>query len=184
MNELKDEFVALVEKQIKRAVSDAFDSMYDDPASNGKGVKLTVDADALIAQAIALFNVTAEELEADNFDDRILELKAYYESKYVGGEDSVTVSFSAVEYNSEYDYVTDSKATDKNYDKTEFTVDNHYVTAVTYTDVKTGDEVVFILNYNIYAVNIVIELNGEIREITLDEYGYAKIEGGEITIYG
>ncbi|MBQ2793851.1 MAG: hypothetical protein IJF05_04050 [Clostridia bacterium] len=184
MNELKDEFVALVEKQIKRAVSDAFDSMYDDPASNGKGVKLTVDADALIAQAIALFNVTAEELEADNFDDRILELKAYYEAKYVGGEDSVTVSFSAVEYNSEYDYVTDSKATDKNYDKTEFTVDNHYVTAVTYTDVKTGDEVVFILNYNIYAVNLVIELNGEIREITLDEYGYAKIEGGEITIYG
>ena len=173
MNQLKDEFITLVENQIVSAVSAAFDSMYNDPANNGRGVKLTVDADALIAQAVALFNITDEELAADNLDDRINELKAYYENRYAGSADSLTVTFDAVDYVSEYDYVTDSFATDANYDKTEFSVDNHFVTMVTYRDVKTGDEVRFILNYNIYTVDVVLDAN---TTLTIGEYGYVRID--------
>ena len=56
-------------------------------------------------------------------------------------------------------------ATDKdNYDYTDYTVDNRLVTIVTYRDAETGDEVQFILNYNIYAVTIRFE-DGTVREI-------------------
>ncbi len=186
MNELKNEFVALVEKQIISAVSDAFDSMYEDNGNNGRGVKLTVDADSIVAQAVALFNLEPEMLETDDFDDRIYALKAYYEERYAGTDSSVAVHFDTVDYVSEYDYVTDSKATDANYDKTEFSVDNHYVTMVTYEKIGADDcdDVIFVLNYNIYAVDVVIEIDGKTFEFTVGEYGYAKIEGGEITIYG
>ena len=160
LDQLKNEYLELVEKQIITAVSEAFDSMYNDPANNGRGVNLTVDADALIAQAVALFNITEDELEAGDFDESIIALKEKYEAKYVGSYNAIAVTFDSVDYVSKYDYVTDSFATDANYDKTEFSVDNHYVVMVTYRDVKTGDEVKFILNYNIYAVDVVLDTEG------------------------
>ena len=55
---------------------------------------------------------------------------------------------------------------------------------VTYKDPATGHEVVFILNYNIYDVDLVVDVDGNTFELTLGEYGYAKIEGGEVAIYG
>ena len=173
LDQLKNEYLELVEKQIITAVSEAFDSMYNDPANNGRGVNLTVDADALIAQAVALFNITEDELEAGDFDESIIALKEKYEAKYVGSYNAIAVTFDSVDYVSKYDYVTDSFATDANYDKTEFSVDNHYVVMVTYRDVKTGDEVKFILNYNIYAVDVVLDAE---TTLTLGEYGYVRID--------
>ena len=100
------------------------------------------------------------------------------------GFDPAQVSVSEINYVSKYDYITDSHAGDADYDKTVFSVDNHSVTMVTYKDAATGHEVVFILNYNIYDVDVVVDVDGNTFELTLGEYGYAKIEGGEMTIYG
>ncbi len=170
---LIDEFVKMVEDQIVAAVSDAFDSLYGDPANYGKGVKLTVDTAALVNQLSVILNLDLDELTATDVDERIAAIAAEYTARYAGTADSVRVDFTAVDYVSGYDYVTDSFATDENYDYTEFTVDNHLVTMVKYVDVATGDEVVFILNYNIYAVEVVLDAN---TRITLGEYGYVRID--------
>ena len=171
---LKNELVAMIEKQIVSAVSDAFDSMYDDPANNGRGVALTVDADALVAQASVLLNIDLDVLTASDFDERVRAVADKYTARYVGTADSLAVHFDSVDYVSEYDYVTDSVATDgRAYDKTVFSVDNHLVTMVTYRDAATGDEVSFILNYNIYAVEVV--LDGQ-TTVTLGEYGYIRLD--------
>ena len=100
------------------------------------------------------------------------------------GVDPAVVSFNEVNYVSKYDYITDSHAADADYDKTVFSVDNHSVTMVTYKDPVSGHEVVFILNYNIYDVDLVVDVDGNTFELTLGEYGYAKFEGGKVAIYG
>ena len=181
LDTLKNELVQMIDDQIADAISAAFDSMYGDPANNGRGIKLTVDTDALINQAASLLNVSADELKASDFDERVLSVANSYTTKYVGNADSLELSFSEVEYNTKYDYVTDSFATDENYDKTEFSVDNYLVTMVKYKDSVSGDEVVFLLNYNIYAVDIVLDAN---TTVTLDKYGYVRMikEGNLWTI--
>ncbi len=171
---LKNEFLMLVEKEIVKAVSDAFDSMREDPANVGRGVKLVVDEESLIAQAVSVLNIDNDALLESDFDEKLVEIVAAYENKYVGTSDnSLEVSVSTLEYETQYNYVTDSFAFDKNYDKTDYTVDNHLVTMVTYRDAATGDEVVFILNYNIYAVEVNLDAD---TTYTLNEYGYVRID--------
>ena len=189
--ELATEYVSLVEKQIVDLVSDKFDELALDPANNGKGVKLTVDTTAIVAQAIEILAYL--DLTTDNYNEILTDLiknvnalAARYTAMYNGsnGVDPAVVSYNEVNYVSKYDYITDSHAADADYDKTVFSVDNHSVTMVTYKDPATGHEVVFILNYNIYDVDLVVDVDGNTFELTLGEYGYAKIEGGKVAIYG
>jgi hypothetical protein len=60
-------------------------------------------------------------------------------------------------YKSAHDYITDSSATDKNYDYTDFTCDNGNVVMVKYTNAATGEEEIFFLNYNMFAVDIAVD---------------------------
>ena len=75
-------------------------------------------------------------------------------------------------YVSQYSFYTlsDCLAGD-DYVVTDYTLDNGKVAIVTY---QKGDSVVrFILNYNIYTVNV--RLDGQVY--TLDKYSYVKIAG-------
>ena len=56
---------------------------------------------------------------------------------------------------------------------TDYTLDNGKVVIVTYKHPTTGHEVRFVLNFNIYTVNV--NIGGEV--ITLDKYAYERIEG-------
>ena len=170
---LKAEFLELAEAQMVKTVSDAFDSMREDSANVGRGIKLTVDKEALLAQAESVLNVAVETLVSSDFDEKLDEIIARYETKYSGNEGSLEVSLDELEYVTKYNYVTDSFAFDTDYDKTDYTVDNHLVTMVTYRNAETGDEVVFILNYNIYAVEVNIDAD---TTYTLGEYGYVRID--------
>jgi len=171
---LTAEFLRLVDTQISAAIAAAFDEMYDDPASLGRGVKLTVDVDALIAQAVEILNYPSEELLATDFDEKLNEIVSAHTAAYPGKNvNSYLVEFNAVEYSTSYNYVTDSFAQDKDYKKTNYTVDNHQVTMVTYRDAVTGDEVKFILNYNIYAVTVALDSE---NTYTIPKYGFVRID--------
>ena len=170
---LKDEFLALVEGQIIKAVSDAFGSMAGNPDNFGKGVRLTVDTASLLAQASELFNIDIAELRESDFDDRLEALAKEYTERYKGTAESAVASVELLDYASAHDFVTDSFATDADYDKTDYTVDNHLVTMVTYRDAATGREVSFVLNYNIYAVEVVLDAD---TTIVLEPHGYERLD--------
>ena len=86
---------------------------------------------------------------------------------------------NGVAYESEYKYYTYSHALDTDYVYTQSTVDNGTVVLVTYSKttvvdgVETTSTTKFLLNFNIFNVNVRLE-NGEV--VTLEKYSYYKIE--------
>ena len=153
--------------------------MNGNPVNNGRGVKLNVDVDALMAQAIALFDTDYATLEAAGFIDDIKALVSSYVNKYSGsgkpGTPPYVINFASVvyddeEYESAYDAITFSVCTDRDYEKTDYTCDLGNVVIVTYSN--GTDSVSFILNYNIYDVEVRLE-SGEV--ITLGKYEYKEI---------
>lgn len=198
---LLSEFVEIVRVQIQAQINAAYEEMFENPADIGRLIKLTVDVDALVAQAIAEINVPeivyAEDCEPDLLDEFDKELREFWQTflaeldaavavftdYYTGvGEDNpYVIDFEAVDYASSYRYVTDSKATDRNYETTVYTVDNNKVTMITYRDSATGDAVSFVLNYNIYSVNVSLE---GFETFTLSQYGFVRIDKEGIHFYG
>ncbi len=93
------------------------------------------------------------------------------EKRYVVDMNSMNVD-SLYLYASKYSFITDSCAFDENYIYTDFTSDRGNIVLVTYTK---GDETVkFLLNYNIYAVEVKFS---ETESYTLGKYDYIRIEG-------
>ena len=74
-------------------------------------------------------------------------------------------------YTSKYSFLTDSKAFDENYIYTDYTSDRGNIVIVTYT--KGNHQVKFLLNYNIYTVEVRI---GD-ETYKLSKYDYIRIEG-------
>lgn len=75
-------------------------------------------------------------------------------------------------YASKYSFITDSFAFDETYIYTDYTSDRGNIVLVTYT--KGDKQVKFLLNYNIYAVEVNIS---ETESYTLGKYEYIRIEG-------
>jgi hypothetical protein len=159
-------------------VNAAYDEMRGDDANKGRGVKVSVDVEALIAEALVLFNTDRATLEAAGFISMLNEVVSYYETKYSGEGSTGTpyaISYSNVVYDDAYksafNAVTYSACTDKDYSKTDYTCDLGNVVIVTYSN-DSGDSVSYILNYNIYDVEVRLE-NGEV--ISLAKYEYKEI---------
>ena len=173
MNLIKTEFIERLVAEIEKGIDDTFNSM---SGEFGLGIKLTVDYDKLIAQAAESFNIAKETLETDGFRQAMIdatsEYVAIYSSDKVGAGQLTVDSVSS--YESKYDFVTDSKATDVDYDYTNYTADNDRVVIVTYRQPDTGDVVRFILNYNVYTVAVDLG-DGEVYNV--GKYGFVKIEG-------
>ena len=171
---LVDEFVSGLEANIVDAVNAAYDSMVGDSANVGRGIKLTVDIDAIYPIAEERFNLDKTALDAAGLSEKIGKLKADYEARYNSQSDNAyNLTVDSVEYDSKYNVITDSFATDEDYVETDYTVDNDLVTIVTYRDAATGDEVKFIINYNIYAVEVRFE-DGTVY--TIGKLGYQRID--------
>jgi len=162
---LMNEILAILDAEIKEKVDEAFRALAANPEGYTKRVKVVVDRAALMAQFSEILNLDAATVEAYvlgsssvSFGASLDSLIAKYTSEYVGDDangNSYVIEVSSIDYESQYSYITDSTAFDKNYVKTEYTIDNGNVTMVTY---KKGDhEVKFILNYNNYSVNVRID---------------------------
>jgi len=173
---LQEEIIVLLDEQILGAVDAALATLKETDNYNVR-VKLDVtDADriALLNQFADILNIDVTDLQASDFAKDVDEIITKYESKYPGDDangNSYVVNFSSIEYKSQYSYITDSCALDKDYVYTDYTIDNGNVTMVTY---KNGDsEVRFILNYNNYPVTV--RLSSEL-EYKLEGYSYERID--------
>ena len=177
---LQEEILLLLDKQLLAEVDKALLTLKGDSANYNKRIKVDVtDAgrNSLIALFADILNLAETELAASGFIADVDKIIAKYELEYSGAQDAannVVVNFAADDFNyeSEYTYITDSNATDKDYVYTDYTVDNGNVTIVTY---QNGEDVVrFILNYNNF--NVTVRLS-ETESYTIDAYGWQRIEG-------
>ena len=149
--------------------------MFGNPEYIGAGISLSIDLEAIILQASGDLNIDEAELsvgkandtDPDTFYDKLVAIADKYCTKYAGG--SVEVVIDSVDYQSVYKYVTDSYAEDADY-----TVDNKRVVIVTYKHPTTGHTVRFILNYNVYAVTVMLE--GFDEPIQLEKYAFYPYE--------
>ena len=152
---LAKEFLAKAEEKLISLIADKQDEMLKDDANIGRGIKVDIDVDTLMAIAKEMLNMTDAELVSSGLKEGVEKLAEEYESYYKGvDKNSELVVLDSVSYTSRYNYVTDSFATDKDYVFTDYTVDNNLVSIVTYRDAATNHEVKFILNYNIYSVRV------------------------------
>ncbi len=173
---LKAEIVALLDAQIAKAISDKYASLQSSGAPLGIKISFNFDSDALLNQISSILNKTRAELDADSA--LIASINAIYDkyrAEYPAEEpvnpDGV-IAFGTIEYTSQYNYITDSIATDgNNYQHTDYTSDINNIVLVTYSN--GTDTVRFILNYNIYSVNINLG-NGEFY--TLDKYDCVRLD--------
>ncbi len=183
-NTLKEELLAIFRSQLS-AAADEYVSNY------GSKVKVVVDVDALYSQfagkILAKYDAEVKEDLTDDgksaLKEAIREVAVEYANKYSGNATPVTLNFSEIvnadgvaytsyrEYSS-YSFTTDSKVTEnKTYDRTVYTVDTDNVVMVTYR--KGNEEVKFILNYNLFAVDV--KLPGSNETHTIESYDYLAI---------
>ena len=182
---LMDEFVQNFRATLESEIDIALGNLYnpENPALNkDKRIGVEADLNNLVAVALDMFGRTEDELNGDqdfkkHFDSfkvslaaTLAEFNKEYDVTGVAPENIVTVRVDSFDYESKYQYVTDSTARDDNYDHTDYTVDNDLIVMVTYQ--KGEEKVSFILNYNIYSVEVTLE---DGRTIPIDKYGYQKI---------
>ena len=188
---LLEEFFIYVDSAISQKIDRKIKEMREE-GMIGAGLVFTVSDEefaSLMANASDRTNLSVEELcEKYGLDKDLSAIIDSYKAQYKQGSESVSISSDDVNYKSKYKYVTDSMATDKNYVATDYTCDNGNVVMVTYERVVNGevDKVVFLLNYNLFSVKIRIdesihesfaEYCDEDGYITLESFGYVKIEG-------
>lgn len=189
---LMKEFLAELRVAINREVDAAYDELIASGAPYGTALRVDVDVDSILAWFSDEINLNVSEYhnvevdaEADpngaalvslvnSFYAELDALVSEFEQEYNGGSADVVdvkIDGDVVVYDSEYSFVTDSVATDSDddYEYTNYTNDIGNIVLVTYSD---GTR--FILNYNIYAVEITLE-DGE--TYTLGKYEYVKIGG-------
>ena len=186
-NETEQNYISLVKELVNdkidvnlRAVLDA--RLAEIRASEnyadyiGKQITIHIDASGIAARAMSEFNMTREELTSYGYEELLAKVADSYKAEgynvivYIDGADAgvihdLTHIYFGVgqileadgTYKSAHDYITDSSATDKTYDYTDFTCDNGNVVMVKYTNAATGEEEIFFLNYNMFAVDIAVD---------------------------
>lgn len=173
---LKAEFLEMVKAETVDKINKTLAEMREanNPDYIGAGVKVTINVEKLIAEAALLLNIDARELAASDFKTSLEALKAEFEANYPASSAGFVVNIEGLDnYNSKYEYVTDSSAFDEDYVETIYTLDNDRVVLVTYE--KDGDRVQFLLNYNVYKVTV--KLSNDAEPITIDKYGFVRIDG-------
>ena len=172
---LEAEYLELLEKDVVSKLDATFAQLKADSNYDAR-VKVVFDIAAITAQFKAAIEANDLVFDEAAFLTKLSAVVGSYTSQYPGSDTetlNVPVSIGAMDnYVSSHSFYTlsDCLAGD-DYVVTDYTLDNGKVAIVTY---QKGDSIVrFILNYNIYTVNV--RLDGEIY--TLDKYSYVKIEG-------
>ena len=171
---LENEFFALLEAEIAAKLDAKFDSLKESGKLDAR-VKLDFDVESISAQFKFILVPVDVELDEASFSKKLADLVAKYSLEYPGAEDELlneVIEISAVEdYKSEYKYSTKSDALSENYETTEFTLDTGKVVIVTYKNAD-GDTVRFVLNFNIYSVDV----NIDGQKFSLGKYEYKRLE--------
>lgn len=171
MRALTEELIAMVDEQVEKALNAKYAELVAGGATFGTEVRIDLNVASILAFASAELGIT------DSYAETLSAALAEIRAEYIGdesNESAIVVVFNAdsLVYESEYDLTTESDAFDLNYDTTDYTVDNHLVTMVTYENPKNGNQVHFIINYNAYDVTVRFQ-DGSV--ITVGSYDYYKM---------
>ena len=128
---------------------DPADPYYTYSTATGQSVKVTIDADAILADAEEQLNAAP----SDWLREKVEAFKAENENPDPAGVMEFTINgvenYATKTKNS---FVTDSEADDPAYKKTAYTIDDGSIVLVTY---KSGDQTVrFLLNFSIFTVTV------------------------------
>ncbi|MBQ4071984.1 MAG: hypothetical protein IJD51_06215 [Clostridia bacterium] len=171
---IQAEYLANLELAIHKALNDKFAELEGDSEARVKLVlddaKIKAEFKKLVKNADLIYNGTMFDKAYASIRDKYL---AEYPGDAANAKNNVELLVDEVgEYESQYSFSTTSDCRDGDaYVSTSYTLDNNKVVIVTY---KNGDDVVrFILNYNIYTVNV--RLDGAVY--TLDKYEYVRLDG-------
>ena len=182
MKEFVEEFRAELDLEINKKLVE----LRQEGNNYDKRIGVAADIDNLLMIALNMFGISEDD-ELDEtytkmiatFTENLNAVLAEYQAEYRVADDEYTgdgvdpnVNVDSVEYESKYQYVTKSTARDENYDYTDYTVDNDLIAMVTYEN-KDGKRVSFILNYNLY--NVEVNLGDGSEPYTIDKYGFVRI---------
>lgn len=169
---LENEAIERLDRQIAEAIDRAFDEMRADPANAGRGIRLSIDRAASLSVMATQLGLAEASALSETFVSRADAVIAKYTEKYGNySANPYDLAFALSAYTSDYKYLTDSSSDESadTYEFTDYTCDNNNVILVTYSD---GTKTVsFLLNYNVYPVNV--RLNGTVH--TLAKYGFERI---------
>jgi hypothetical protein len=178
LNALKAEFVDQFDKQFQLAIDEALTDIRANAADYNVRIGVSADIDNLIAIAFERFELDDGDSLGDDFRSALEAVLAKYNKEYnVEGVDPVnvyTVSINSIDYDSQYRYVTGSLAEDDDYVRTDYTVDNDLIVMVVYKN-DEGKTRTFILNYNIYSVEV--NLDDNTAPYIIGKYGFQVVEG-------
>ena len=175
---LKAEFVAMFREKLENEIDEAIRALRESGAGYEKRIGVSADIDALVSDAHDMFELDNSETLPESFRQSLVNTLAEFEREYditgVATENIVPVHIDTVEDESQYHYVTGSTARDDDYEHTDYTVDNDLIVMVTYAH-EDGRTRSFILNYNIYSVEVILEDGQE--PLVIDKYSFARIDG-------
>ncbi len=174
---LKNEFINNFKKELEKKIDEKLFELRQAADTTTK-IEVDADIDALVAIAHGMFELDQnndEEKLPESFKAALEAVLAEFKAEYTHEElDPVAVvKVESIDYESEYRYVTGSCARDEDYEYTDYTVDNDLIVMVTYAN-EAGDTRSFILNYNIYAVEVTLEDGEEPRVI--EKYSFDRID--------
>ena len=189
---LAAEFVKAVDSLISKKIDKTIKDISGGEHVADIGYRIEIDTDGILALLTDLLSsYDDEEMREEIYDkyvngydkvDGVLDIIEEYKAGYntAGGHLISIVANDDIKgkYTSKYSYVTDSVSTDRdNYKYTDFTCDNGSVVMVTYKGTNAegnSDEVVFILNYNTFSVEVI--LDGAAEPYVLGAYGCYRID--------
>lgn len=183
---LMNEFIDQFRFNLDTAIDSKLVELRQEGNNHDKRVGVAADIDNLVIVARNMFGISDDDDIDDvkaqmlqTFTGKLNAVLAEYQAEYRVADDVYTgagvdpnVKIDSISYESKYQYVTKSTARDENYDHTDYTVDNDLVVMVTYEN-KDGKKVSFILNYNLYDVEV--NLGDGTEPYKVDKYGFVRI---------
>ena len=171
---LEAEIIKLLTEQLASVVDEAYAELKAGGEENyAKRLKIEINRAALVSQFAEILNLSESDVSNRAFMETVDSIITKYVLEYPGAEaseDSYVVKFNNIDYTSEYSFFTDSFAFDKDYEVTDYTIDNGNVSMVTYR--KGDSKVSFLLNYNNFAVTVRLDAD---TVITLDKLSFQKL---------
>ncbi len=202
-NKLISEYILASSTQFEAEIAKEAEALRNNPAEAQKynGLYADIDTKSLVFVILDMLEFSIEEAQAlvltvdeaavfgietqadtnlyDAINYIVDELNNDFKSDYPEKSTALRIDLSSanVRYTSQYDFATDSKATDTSYDNTTYTCDNNNIVMVTYLDEETGEKTIFFINYNNYDVKIRLDASmHKGLEGKLDKLGYMTLE--------
>ena len=183
LSDLLSEFASVLDAEIAKAVSAKLAEL---KASGVLGTPLSVNLskDDIINAVIGSETTASvvdgvieilsyEDLLSSGFISLIDSIVSKYEALYPAVDGAVELDFdiNTIDYDSKYNYSTESEADADDYKSTVYTSDNGSIIMVKYQDTATGDSRIFIINYNNY--DVTVNFMGE--SFVVKKVGFVKI---------